>query len=88
MPTYSSVDHLTGEDIHNGYEIPLIPLEQETTGIGTPYLVLIGYFKLFNQVWILPVPNRAGAKRMLAFSPGRPKAVFFHNPADPLWIHL
>jgi len=88
MLANSGVDHLTGEDINNRYEIPLIPLEQETTGIGTPDLVLIGYLRLFNQVWILPVPNRSCAKMILTFSLGRPKAVFFHNPADPLWIRL
>ena len=88
MSTNSGIDHLTGEDIHNGDEIPLIPLEKETTGIGTPYLVLMGYLKSLNQVWILPVLNRAGAKMMLAFSPGCPKAVLFHNSADPFWIQL
>lgn len=88
MPTHSDADHLTGKYIHNRYEIPLIPLEKEATGIGTPYLVLMGYLKRLNQVWILPVPNRAGAKMILAFSPRCPKAVLFHDPADPLWIHL
>ena len=88
MPTHSGVDHLTGEYIHNRYEIPLSPLEKETTGIRTPDLVLLGDLKLLNQVWILPVPNRAGAKMILAFSPGRLKAIFFDNSADPLWIHL
>ena len=88
MLANSGVDHLTGEDINNRYDIPLTPLEPEATGIGTPYLVLIGYLKILNQIWILPAPNRAGAKMMLAFSPGRPQVVFFHNPAYPLWIHL
>ena len=88
MPANSGVDHLTGEDINNRYEIPLIPLEPEATGIGTPDLVLRGYLKLLNQIWILPVPDRSGAKMRLAFSPGHPKAGFFHNPAYPLWIHL
>ena len=88
MPTNSGVDHLTSEYGNDSDDIPLIPLKKKITGIRTPYLVLMGDLKTPNQVWILPVSNRFGGEMILALSPGRPNAVFFHHPAYPLWIYL
>jgi hypothetical protein len=86
MPTQSGVDHLTAEYIDNRYDIPFISPETETTGIRTPSLVLMGYYQALESVGILPVLDRAGAKMRPASPPGRPKAVFLHNPPYPFGI--
>src|SRR5579862_5937743 len=80
--------NLTSKHINNCDDVPFLSVKFKLTCICYPYVVLLGYYKIYYQICIFCCLNRYGTKMRFLLSPGRSYPILLHYSGYPFMIQF